>query len=86
MRRGEEMRLTNEQYDFLNKLHRVIVGLIKIVALAITIVGILNQQGVLVPVIVTTVLTIAQTILGELLEVSSEKYWREQENGSGVDN
>lgn len=80
------MRLTNKQYDVLNKVHRVIVGLIKIVALAITIVGILNQQGVLVPVIITTVLTIAQTILGELLEISSENYWKEQENGTGVDN
>lgn len=79
------MKLSNQQYDVLNRIHRVIVGLIKIVALAITIVGILNQQGVLVPVIITTVLTIAQTILGELLEISSENYWKEQENGTGVD-
>ena len=73
------MTMTNKTYDFLNKLHRVVLVLIQLLGVATVMVQALNEQSVTVPAIVTTIIAVAQAVLGYLLQISSKNYWANEE-------
>ena len=83
------MKMTNQTYDTLNKIHRIVLVLIELLGIATVTVQALNEQSIKVPAIATTIIAVAQTVLGYLLHISSKAYWErvggESENAN-VDN
>lgn len=76
------MKLTNKQYDFLNKIHRGILGILASIGAIITVINVLTEQGFAVPHVatITAVLVVIKAVLGELLTLSSKEYWKEITN------
>jgi len=79
------MKLTNKTYDFLNKFHRLVLVLIELLGVATVMVQALNENSIKVPAVATTIIAVAQAVLGYLLHISSKAYW-EDINDESVDN
>lgn len=72
------MRLSNETYDRLNKLHRSALVIAELISIASLVVTALTEQGVVIPSICSIVIGVAQVVIGRLLIISSANYWKEQ--------
>lgn len=72
------MKMTNETYDKLNKLHRGVLMLAEIIGVITVIAAALTEQGIVIPSIVSTVIAVLNAVIGRLLTISSENYWKER--------
>lgn len=77
------MKMSNQTYDELNKIHRVLLGILTAIGSCITLIGIITEQGIAIPHIatITTILIVAKAVLGELLHISSKEYWDSIDKG-----
>ena len=73
------MKMSNQTYDVLNKVHRIVLVLIELLGVATVMVQALNNNDVHVPAIATTIIAVAQTVLGYILHISSKAYWEDKE-------
>ena len=80
------MKMSNKTYDFLNKFHRVILVLMELLGVPTVTVQALNQQDIRVPAVATTIIAVAQTVLGYMLHISSKAYWEQIGGESEGDN
>ena len=76
------MKMSNQTYDFLNKMHRIILVLIELLGIATVTVQAINEQDIKVPAIVTTIIAVMQTVLGYCLTISSKAYWESLEENT----
>lgn len=81
------MQFSNETYDKLNKLHRGLLGIASAVSSLLTvatvIADVLTEQGHGTQHIatITAVLVVAKAVIGQMLIISSEEYWRNIDKG-----
>lgn len=73
------MKMSNQTYDILNKVHRIVLVLIELLGIATVTVQALNENNIKVPAIATTIIAVLQVVLGYMLHVSSIKYWEDIE-------
>lgn len=74
------MTMSNKTYDTLNRAHRVILTLVELLGIATVVVQALNDQNIIVPGIVTSIIAVCQAVLGYLLHISSKEYWAKIES------